>query len=299
MLAIIIPYFKLTFFEATLASLAAQTCQDFKVYIGDDASPEDPSNLIEKYKGQFDFSYHRFEDNLGGTSLTKQWERCIALSGNEEWLMILGDDDYLGENVVESWCKNFNKFSNNSYVIRFATKIKDESLGGISAIFEHPVWELAPQSYWRKYRNLSRSSLSEYVFSRFMYEEHRFKEYPLAWNSDDTAWIDFSGEKPIFTINESIVYIRMSTLNISGKSDNLKLKNESQLLFFKYILFKKTRLFNTEQLNNFALKYEFEILKERNLSIREWISLLNVTIMYLGSQNTIKLVKRFLKSFYY
>ncbi|OOV29296.1 hypothetical protein BXU11_05095 [Flavobacterium sp. LM5] len=96
MLAIIIPYYKLTFFEATLQSLAAQTCQDFKVYIGDDASPENPAMLLEKYKGKFDFVYHRFATNLGGTSLTKQWERCITLSGNEEWLMILGDDDVLG-----------------------------------------------------------------------------------------------------------------------------------------------------------------------------------------------------------
>lgn len=38
MLAIIIPYYKFTFFEATLQSLANQTDQRFKVYIGDDAS---------------------------------------------------------------------------------------------------------------------------------------------------------------------------------------------------------------------------------------------------------------------
>ena len=43
MLAIIIPYFKLLFFEETLQSLAIQTDKRFKVYIGDDASPEDPS----------------------------------------------------------------------------------------------------------------------------------------------------------------------------------------------------------------------------------------------------------------
>jgi hypothetical protein len=40
MLAIIIPYYKLCFFEENLQSLAAQTDKRFKVYIGDDASPE-------------------------------------------------------------------------------------------------------------------------------------------------------------------------------------------------------------------------------------------------------------------
>jgi hypothetical protein len=51
---LVIPYFKLTFFEANFVfPWQHKTCQDFKVY-GDDASPEDPSSLIEKYR-QFNF----------------------------------------------------------------------------------------------------------------------------------------------------------------------------------------------------------------------------------------------------
>ena len=106
MLAIIIPYYKLTFFEATLQSLAYQTDKRFKVYIGDDASPEDCNYLISEFKGYFDFFYLRFETNLGSISLTEQWERCISLSGGEEWIMILGDDDVLGENVMEEFYKD-------------------------------------------------------------------------------------------------------------------------------------------------------------------------------------------------
>ena len=54
MLAIIIPYYKLTFFEATLQSLAYQTDKRFKVYIGDDDSPEDCTVLLQKFEGQFE-----------------------------------------------------------------------------------------------------------------------------------------------------------------------------------------------------------------------------------------------------
>ena len=122
MLAIVIPYFKRTFFEATLESLANQTDKRFKVYIGDDASPENLTDLLEKYKGKFDFVYHRFDDNLGSISLTQQWERCIALSGEEEWVMILGDDDVLGENVVEEFYSNLPEIKNKEInVVRFTT----------------------------------------------------------------------------------------------------------------------------------------------------------------------------------
>lgn len=50
MLAIIIPYYKLAFFEENLQSLSNQTDQRFKVYIGDDASPETPANFQENPK---------------------------------------------------------------------------------------------------------------------------------------------------------------------------------------------------------------------------------------------------------
>ncbi|WP_432222969.1 glycosyltransferase family A protein [Flavobacterium sp. TMP13] len=102
MLAIVIPYYKLAFFEATLQSLTDQTDKRFKVYIVADASPSSPSVLLEKFRGSIDFVYHRFETNLGRSSLTKQWDRCIALSTNEEWIMILGDDDIFRNNNLKS-----------------------------------------------------------------------------------------------------------------------------------------------------------------------------------------------------
>ncbi len=110
MLAIIIPYYKLTFFEDTLESLANQTNQDFKVYIGDDASPDNPTDLLNRYKGKFDFHYHRFQTNLGGKSLTQQWDRCIGLSASEQWIMILGDDDFLSNSVVASFYEKQQEF---------------------------------------------------------------------------------------------------------------------------------------------------------------------------------------------
>ena len=48
-LAIIIPYYKIDFFEETLQSVAAQTNKNFTLYIGNDASPNSPLPLIQKY----------------------------------------------------------------------------------------------------------------------------------------------------------------------------------------------------------------------------------------------------------
>jgi len=84
MLAIVIPYYKITFFWATLQSLANQTNKQFKVYIGDDASLDNPTLLLQQFQDQFEFIYHRFETNIGSVSLVQQWNRCIDMSENEE-----------------------------------------------------------------------------------------------------------------------------------------------------------------------------------------------------------------------
>jgi len=47
MLVIVIPYFKRTFFEETLQSLAKQTDKRFVGYVGDDAGQKDCVALLK------------------------------------------------------------------------------------------------------------------------------------------------------------------------------------------------------------------------------------------------------------
>lgn len=292
MLAIIIPFYKLTFFEETLQSLASQTSKRFKVYIGDDASPENPSVLLEKYKGKFDFIYHRFDENLGGKSLAQQWERCIALSTDEEWIMVLGDDDILGDTVVESFYKNQGIFTGKSNVIRFASKKIFGKDTIDTTVFVHPEWESATAAFYRKFAKTTRSTLSEYIFSRASYFKFGFYDYPLAWNSDDRAWLDFSDYKPIFTINESIVYFRLSDLNISGRQDNQAVKNQSDIAFYKFIIVSKLKEFNKEPQLRLLRRHQAELRKMRSLKVSEFFFLL---FLYLKYANLDWVIKFYLK----
>lgn len=248
MLAIVIPYYKLTFFEATLESLANQTDQRFTVYIGDDASTENPAVLLEKFNGTFNFVYKRFDNNLGGTSLTKQWERCIALLGDEKWLMILGDDDVLGENVVGEFYVNLDSTTKNEiHVVRYASQLINKNGESISMVFKHPFIEKSTDFIIKKLRSQTRSSLSEYVFMKDNLIKIGFKDFPSAWYVDDLAILEFSRFKMIYTINQALVYIRFSALSISGDSNFLKQKNKAKFEFFKYLLFEKRVYFSKSQ----------------------------------------------------
>lgn len=291
MLAIVIPFYKLTYFEQTLDSLSIQTDKRFKVYIGNDASPEDPNELLEKFHGKFDFSYHKFDYNLGGKSLVKQWERCIDLTNKEEWIMILGDDDLLTSNVVESFYKNYSLFYNKSNLIRFASKKIIQKTKVISDVYTHPRWEKATDSFYRKFEGVTRSSLSEYIFSRETYLNHRFYDYPLAWSSDDRAWLDFSDGKPIFTINESIVIFRSSSLNISGSNDNYLEKNLSENEFFKFIILTKLNAYNNDQKLRILRRYQSGLRKYNNFNSTDFFVLLYFYLKYLN----LKWIKKFFK----
>lgn len=236
MLAIVIPYYKINFFEATLQSLADQTDKQFKVYIGDDASPDNPVTLLEKYKNKIDFVYQRFERNLGGKSLVQQWNRCLNLCSDEEWVMILGDDDVLENSCIDAFYNNLKEIKDwDTSVIRFATQVVDKEGTAISKVHQHPKTEKAVDFLMRKFRGGTRSSLSEYIFKKKLVDSIQFKDFPLAWSSDTLAIVEFSNGKNIYTINNALVYFRLSDENITGLGDTIE-KNKSWFQFYFYLL---------------------------------------------------------------
>ena len=99
-LAIVLPAYKGRFLKDTLDSIAAQTCQDFTLYVGDDASPEPLQAIVRAYASRIQVVYHRFDDNLGRKDLVAHWERCIALS-TEPLVWLFSDDDLMPADGVE------------------------------------------------------------------------------------------------------------------------------------------------------------------------------------------------------
>lgn len=272
-LAIVIPYYKINFFEATLDSLANQTNKQFKVYIGDDASPDNPAILLEKYKNKIDFVYQRFEHNLGGTSLVQQWNRCLNLCNDEEWVMILGDDDVLGTNCIDAFYTNLKEIKElKTSVIRFATQVIDKEGTALSKVHQHPKTELAVDFLMRKIRGGTRSSLSEYIFKKRLVDSIQFKDLPLAWYSDLLAVLEFSRWKYIFTVNDAIVHFRLSGLNITSKNDNVIVKNCATFQFYYYLLFNCDTHFSTATVGLLFDKMEKTLLDNKK-NAKHWLQL--------------------------
>jgi len=292
MLAIIIPYYKLKFFDCTLKSLSEQTDKRFTVYIGNDCSIEDPTEIIKNYEGRITIKYHLFDVNLGAKSLAQQWQRCVNLTDDEQWIMMLCDDDLLDENCISEFYKNLEEINNNNIdVVRFSTDVIDEIGTKFNKNVYHPKFEKSTDFLIRRLKGGTRNSLSENIFKRDKVLQNKFKNFPLAWHSDDLALLEFSNFGTLFTINEAKVYFRLSDLNITNKTDNVAEKNDASFKFFYYLLYKKSSNFTLEQYNVIRNKLEKRVL-ENKMNVKYWMLIL---FLYFRDLKFKEMVTLFLK----
>lgn len=266
-IAIVIPYYKLMFFQECLESLAAQTDQRFHVYIGNDASSEDPHTILNEFEGKFNFTYKKFVENMGGKSLAKQWDRCIAMMDEEEWFMVMGDDDYLSTNAIEEFYKNITFAEKESIsVIKLNSAIINDTGDVTSEKKTEPIIKSSIEHFFDKYIYEGRSSLSEHIFKKSAYDQYGFTEMPFAWHSDDLALLEFSDFGNIMFLENAKCFVRVTSESISGNPhENKKEKWQASKIFFDKVC-RNLRLFSTEQ-----KRILFDLIewheKEKNIKI--------------------------------
>lgn len=235
-LAIIIPYYKINYFEDTLKSLAAQSNKNFALYIGNDASPDDPLQLINKYLEKNNYQYFAYADNVGGEYLVQQWERILK-NVEEEWFQILGDDDMISENFVEEFYNHLTEImENNCKVLKFSQRRIDAEGNPLSRYTEYPTLMTPFENWAKKHIDRDMSSLSEHVFNIVAYRKVGFRNIPLAWGADDLAVLEIASNNPIYFISKAKVLVRISTENISGSDTNLSKKMQADHMVRNYLL---------------------------------------------------------------
>ncbi len=269
MLTIIIPYYKISFFKETLQSLERQTCKNFKLFIGNDASPENPENLIKETLKTTAFNYKEYTENFGSQNLVKQWERCIQDCGITEWFQILGDDDVISENFVKEFYNNIEVIdSERSNVIKYSQRWIDESGKPFKEYSVQPKLLSALENWKEKYIKGQRSSLSEHIFRKSAYEKVKFRHFPLAWGTDDLAVFEISGTAPVYFISDAKVEVRISSQSISGSGELYLEKQRHAISFETYFINKYhqqlPKEFISDKINqqiNFAFHHRYSDLK--------------------------------------
>ena len=273
-LAIVIPAYKINYFEQTIRSIADQSCKDFTLYIGEDASRSDFSAIIDAYRSDLNIVYKRFETNLGGGNLVSQWERCIDMVQDEEWIWLFSDDDIMDRNCVEMFYKAtiqypfFNLFHFNVLQINSGGKVSGK-------FFSFPDVMSAEEFIVNKLKSPAAFSVVvEYIFKKDHFlQSGRFENFDLAWGSDDATWAKLGQKTGIKTIPNANVYWREHPYNISPNNqdaDIVRRKLNSEFAFAEWLIRKSRRKEMRLSLNTLqeilrpwlfnALKYKVQFL---------------------------------------
>ena len=237
-LAIVIPAFKIMYFEKCLESIANQTIKNFTLYIGNDGSHNDFESLIEKYSNKINIVYHRFKENLGGKDLVSHWERCIDLVDGENWIWLFSDDDFMDHTCVENFFRLIDRDPGYD-LFHFNVKKVDE-FNHITVTQFSPFPELLSVEDFLlgNFKMGYYSTAIEYIFRKsHFYNQGRVQNFDLAWCADTATWIKLGRRNGIRTIESSNVYWRESKLNISSSSEKeiLKRKFYAQIEFANWI----------------------------------------------------------------
>lgn len=237
-LAIVIPAYKSMFFDQALLSIANQTNKDFTLYVGDDNSPDSLYSNIQKYENRIPIVYKHFDENLGGKDLVAQWERCIDMVGDEEWIWLFSDDDTMDTTCVENFYKLMYQFPNYD-MFHFNVLHIDETNQIVEDFSGFPDVLKVEELLERRLKGRINSSVVEYVFRKSHFIDNgRFQKFDLAWGSDDATWIKLGKIKGIKNINDSMVFWRKSAFNISPNywdRDIIKRKLLAQIEFASWI----------------------------------------------------------------
>ena len=233
-LAIVIPAYNSDHLSDLLNSLSTQSNKNFKVYIGDDYSPNNLSKIVDKYKAQLDIHYSYFNKNLGKEDLIKNWNRTVKLS-HEDWVWLIADDDLVDKNCVEKFYNSLSTYSNKYLIYRFNTRLIDSDNAIIDISPPHAETESAMEVILPRVQGNRHGCISNFIVTRKAFDqEDGFINFPAAWYSDDASIAAFSDLKDIFTISGPRVGYRRWSKSLSYHDKN-NVKVNSLFLYIEWV----------------------------------------------------------------
>ncbi|HMP84129.1 MAG TPA: glycosyltransferase family A protein [Verrucomicrobiota bacterium] len=234
-LAIVIPAYRKAFLERAIRSVAQQTDRRFRLYVGDDASPDTLEPVVRSAAAGCELVFRRFEENLGGRSLVGHWDRCIRLSG-EKWVWVFSDDDIMEAGCVEAFYRELERTGGAYDLYRFNTFQVDGDDRICAVSPSHPVVESSLEFAYHRLCGTRHSTFQELIFSRNAYDRVGvLPDFPHAWCADDAAIVLLGDRTGIRTIEGPRVHFRMSGGNITSRYADARVNRGKRKAAMSYL----------------------------------------------------------------
>lgn len=237
-IAVVVPFYKIDFFEPLIRALSRQTNKEFTVYVGNDASDTSAVNVCKKYESVLDIEYTYFDSRLGHVNLAGQWNRCISLVRDCGWVWVIPDDDLPSPDCI-SEIRNAAKEADRigSNVIHIPMVTIDENGSILQPRSELPYVMCSGEFYLSQLKGrTSGTSLANAVYRKTAFESAgQFLSFPKGWGSDHATTLAVAAGGKIVTVPQAWLGFRMSGLNISSQTDDIDQKMQARLEFATWL----------------------------------------------------------------
>lgn len=304
-LAIIIPFFKITYLESLLIALARQSDKRFNIYIGNDSSPDDPLPIITKFSNTIHISYKLYHENIGHICPTLHWNRCLEMLEEEEWVWMLPDDDLISENCVTEFYKSLPEIEQQDInVATIPSKVVDADEKDRSNLVINPKIQSSYDFYLRQLKGeATGSSLGDNIFRRSALEViGGFISFPRAWGSDHATILKTAAQGDIYCLQSAWFGFRQSGINISSIRTDGASKMSARIKFLDWLK-QNESIFNQKPDKAF---YQYFYWKGEHYFLHEWQEsfslyrlLFKLRYKSTGHINPLFLLKLFLKKRFY
>lgn len=259
-LAIVIPAYKSIFLDQTLDSLAKQTCRDFTVYIGDDDSPYQLRNIVDKYMGKLDIVYHHFQENVGGRNLIEQWHRCVKLIRDEEFFCLFSDDDLMEPNNVKYFYETLHSGNDGYDVYHFNIDIIDSEGKLLKECNKYPSLLSSLQFFYMIYTGQIDARIPEFIFrTKHFWNQGGYVDFDLGYTSDNATVMVCAERQGIYSVPEAKVLWRESGINLSSDKDIVLTQRRTRALIH-FLNWTDTYFARLEQVCPFTLKRKVKLV---------------------------------------
>lgn len=217
--SVTIPAFKGFFLGEAIASVIAQTYEDWELIIVDDCSPDRLDDIVSKFK---DLRLHYFKNdrNCGAENVVDNWNNCLKYAKGD-YLICMGDDDKLLPNCLQDLSSLIDKYPYlDVYYSR--TQLINEHSEVLKTLKRRPERESVYDMIWNRWHGGS-LCIGDYCFrTESLRGKGGFYKLPYAWGTDAITAYEAGRKNGIANTADPGFQFRKSSISISGSSGNIE-----------------------------------------------------------------------------
>ena len=227
----VLPAYKGCYLKEAIESILRQDYDNFELIVVDDCSPENLHEIVSDFHDNR-LSYHRNEQNVGGTDLVDQWNHSLSFASGD-YVILATDDDLYEPYFLSSFIPLISKYP--EVALFRARVLQVDSQNRIKYLDSCFKEFLSPIEFRYHLMHGMRGGIPQYIFKRkTLLNMGGFISFPKAWASDDATALMMS-YNGVVNSQEHLVRFRWSDINISNDKKCSLEKFRARLLFSQWL----------------------------------------------------------------